>query len=566
MRRIQVHEIEPEEIFLDSTNLPGLDSSQFEGRVERPLSRMALSSVGIVFVLAVLVFLGKMFSLQIVHGDDYASLSRENRLDRSVIFATRGVIYDRNSTPLAWNESAGTSTATTTYALRHYTERPGFSHVLGFVRYPRKDSSGLWWREEYAGVSGVEFSYDSTLRGVNGSELIEENALGEIRRAHIVDPPTTGGDVTLTISADVQEKLSRMLTDHARRNNFRGGAAVIMDVHTGELLALTSFPEYDNNAFARGDSHVIAATHNDARSPNLHRAIAGLYAPGSIVKPIFASAALNENIISPEKEIISTGELLLPNPYNPEKPSRFRDWKAHGYVDMRAALAVSSDIYFYVVGGGFGGQMGLGIEKIEEYARRFGLGDITGIFLGGEEEGVIPTPEWKARVFGDDPWRIGDTYITTIGQFGFQITPLQAVVYTAALANGGARVTPSVFGVAHTRTHTGISNEHLQIVREGMRAAVSSEHESRTARALDMTDLTIAAKTGTAELGERNQYMNSWVIGFWPYENPKYSFAVVLERAPAGTLSGAAPAMRPFFEWLVAEKPEYVNEVIGVRD
>jgi cell division protein FtsI/penicillin-binding protein 2 len=172
------------------------------------------------------------------------------------------------------------------------------------------------------------------------------------------------------------------------------------------------------------------------------------------------------------------------------------------------------------------------------------------------------------EIFGEDePWRLGDTYITSIGQFGFQITVLQAVRFVSAIANGGTLVTPHVrqkprsllFAFESSEHSVGISDDYLRVAREGMRDAVSSHWESRTARALDMSGIEIAAKTGTAELGERNQFMNSWVVGFWPASNPKYAFAVVLEKAPAGTLSGAAPAMRGFFEWLIHNKKEYVE-------
>ena len=168
---------------------------------------------------------------------------------------------------------------------------------------------------------------------------------------------------------------------------------------------------------------------------------------------------------------------------------------------------------------------------------------------------MIPTPEWKKEMFEGDEWRLGDTFITAIGQFGFQITPLQAVRFTAALA-GGELLTPRIAPGPVTAAPVGITEEHLQVAREGMRDAVV---DGGTAAALNIAGIEIAGKTGTAEVGERKQFMNSWVVGFWPASEPKYAFAVVLERAPAGTLSGASPGMRAFFEWLIAEKPEYVD-------
>lgn len=571
-RSRHVREIAPEDIFLDSSNLPGLSRGQFEGRVEKPVAVAPIFAVGICFALVVAGFGYRAFSLQVVSGETYANISKENTLDRSLIFATRGVIYDRRGEELAWNEAqiaSTTAVASTSlpvqvgdsFALRVYTDSPGLSHVLGFVQYPKADAKGNWWREEYAGISGAELSYESMIAGENGSAVIETNARGEVERENIVIPPKNGADLTLSIDAELQSKLYSTLWSHAQTHGFKGGAAVIMDVHTGELLALTSFPEYSNAAFVNGDTDAVRAASNDPRTPLLNRAVSGLYTPGSIVKPMFAIAALEEGIIDPSKEIVSTGALTVPNPYNPELPTVFRDWAAHGAVDMRRAIAVSSDVYFYVIGGGFGAQKGLGIYKIDEYARLFGLASTTGIDLRGDTAGIIPTPEWKEEIFGaDDPWRVGNTYHTAIGQYGFQITPLHAVRFTAAIANGGKLLKPQLLANSTPEfSELGLDEANIEVAREGMRMAVSSSLARATVRSLNIPGIEIAGKTGTAELGVRNEFMNSWSVGYWPAENPKYAFAVVLERAPAGTLSGASPGLVPFFHWLVAERPEYVK-------
>jgi len=570
----KTHEIAPDEIFLDSSNLLDRDERQFEARVVRPVAPRAIAGIGIVFALILILFVGQAFNLEVVRGAAYADISRSNRLDRSVVFATRGLIFDRAGRELAWNDTHSytssilpdedletSQTSLETFARRSYIDLPGLSHVLGFIRYPRSDAAGVWWREEYAGVSGVELAFNDILGGINGSSMTETNARGEIQQQNIVLHPRDGRDITLSIDAQLQSKLYTLLSTHATRQGFQSAVAVIMDVNTGELLALTSFPEYDNVAFTEGDSVAITAVSASERAPLLNRAIAGLYAPGSIVKPIFAVAALAEKIISPETQILSTGAITVPNPYDPSKPSVFRDWTVHGLVDMRTAIAVSSDEYFYTIGGGYGAQKGLGIAKLDEYSRRFGLGEPTGIAILGEESGIIPTPEWKEQVFGpDDPWRIGNTYHTAIGQYGFQVTPIQAVRFTSAIANGGKLLVPQLIASSTPQyTDLQISDEYLQIVREGMRLAVTSTRSDATVKSLNMSGIQIAAKTGTAEVGSKNQWMNSWSIGYWPSDNPQYAYAVVLERAPAGTLSGAAPGLRPFFEWLVANKPEYIH-------
>ncbi|MBM3261727.1 hypothetical protein FJY93_04935 [Candidatus Kaiserbacteria bacterium] len=586
----QIHEIAPDEVFLDSSNLPGLNATQFEGRVERPLSSRSIAMVGIVFIILSAVFGGRAYFLQVTHGARYAEISKNNTLRRSVIFATRGVIYDRTGFELAWNtpqeseihstpstlstssgqvdsspegrgsSRAGQAATSSPYALRAYTSLPGLSHLIGYVKYPKADAKGNWWQEEYIGVSGTEFVFDSILAGENGSSQVETDAHGRVERKNIVTPPRDGDELRLSINADIQSKLYTTLWAHAQKHNFQGGAAVIMDVHTGEVIALTSFPEYDHTAFTNGDRSIIQKQSTSVSKPLLNRAVSGLYAPGSIIKPIFAAAALNEKIISPDKQINSVGKITIPNPYDPDKPSIYRDWTVHGWVDMRTAIAVSSDEYFYTIGGGYGGQQGLGIARLDSYAKLFGLGSTTGIALNGEQDGIIPTPEWKEQVFPGDPWRLGNTYHTAIGQYGFQVTPIQAVRFTAAIGNGGKLLTPHLIASSTPEyTDIGIPDEYLQIVREGMRLAVTSDRHDATAKSLYIGGIKIAGKTGTAQVGARNEWMNSWSVGFWPADHPRYAYAVVLERAPAGTAAGASPALQPFFYWLIANHPEYLE-------
>ena len=561
-RTKKIREIAPDEIFLDASNLPGHDTRQFEGRVERPVSRRAVAGVGAVFVLIALVFSGRAFSLEVVQGSSYALISQNNTLDRSILFATRGVIYDRTGQELAWNVPQPDATSTVdTYALRQYTSAPGFSLLLGFISYPQQDKSGIWWREEYTGVSGVESSYNPSLNGVNGSQMIETDAHGRVQRTDLISPPQPGKNLTLAIDADMQAALYHALVSGAKVDGFEGGAGIIMDVRTGELLSLTSFPEYDHQAFQNGDAAAVSAAAHSPYAPMLDRAIGGLYTPGSIVKPMYAAGALDSGIISPDKEIISTGKLVVPNPYDPAHPSIFNDWTVHGPIDMKTAIAVSSDEYFYTIGGGFGDQKGLGIAGLDKYAKLFGLDTPTGIDLAGEQTGIIPSPEWKQKVFGaDGQWYLGDTYHTAIGQFGFQITPIEAVRYVAAIANGGKLLTPQLLASSTPQfAQLSVPDSDLAIVRAGMRLAVTSTRKDATVKEFNIPGIDLAAKTGTAQLGSHNQWVNSWVIGFWPADNPKYAFAVVLEKGPAYETFNAASSMVSFFNWLVANHPEYAK-------
>ncbi len=564
-KRGRIKEIAPDEIFLDSSNLPAHERSQFEGRVVPALSRRSIFGVGIAFALIACAFGAQAFNLQVVHGSSYADISLNNTLKESVIFATRGLILDRNGKELAWNEAAfnadGSPSTSTPYALRRYTSTSGFADLLGYVRYPKADAQGVWWREEYTPMAGIEYAYDATLAGVNGASVVETDAHGKVERQDLVVPPQNGTNLTLTIDADVQSQLYDALVAQAQRQGFRAGAGVIMDVRTGKLLALTTFPQYDDNAFNAGDATAVRAAFTDPRTPMLDRAIGGLYAPGSIMKTIFAAGALDAGIISPDKQIDSVGRITIPNPYDPAHPYIFNDWTAHGWIDMRTALAVSSDEYFYTIGGGYGDQKGLGISGLDKYAAMFGLGTTTGISLPGEQAGVIPSPAWKARMFPNDPtWRLGDTYHTGIGQYGFQITPIQAVRYAAAIANGGKLFTPQ-FTASSTPQSTQISipDADLQVVREGMRLAVTSTRKDATVGVLNIPGIDIAAKTGTAQIGTHNQFVNSWSIGFWPADNPHYAYAVVLEQGPSTETAGAAPALAPFFQWLIANAPQYLQ-------
>jgi penicillin-binding protein 2 len=274
-----------------------------------------------------------------------------------------------------------------------------------------------------------------------------------------------------------------------------------------------------------------------------------------------ALAALEEGIIDPETKILSTGSISIPNPYDPKQVTIFKDWKAHGWVNLREALAVSSDVYFYAIGGGYEKQKGLGIAKIDDYVKKFGLGQATGIKFLSEETGVIPTPEWKAKVFNGEAWRLGNTYHTAIGQYGFQVTPIQMVKAVAGIATSGRLITPTILKLAKGdqvqsgSLITGIKEANYQIVREGMRMAVTSGIST----SLNVPEVKLAVKSGTAELGVSKKYVNSWITGFFPYESPRYAFAIVMEKGGRDNLIGASVVMRQTLDWIIANASEYLK-------
>ncbi len=573
-RRRYENSLDPDEVLLDASNFPGFNTSQFEGRLELPISRRTGWTVVIVICLIVTAFSWRLFLLQVKAGPVYAERAENNTLRHTTIFAERGIIKDRNGVPLAWNES---NPDNPDFAKRVYTDIPGLSHLLGYVKYPSKDTSGAYYSEAYEPKDGLELFADEKITGHNGVKIEETNAKGETVSQNVVEAPRAGETLTLSIDSELTSELYKAMQALSAKIGFTGAAGALMDLRTGEIIALTSFPEYDSNVFTEGkDTKGINATLANKQNPFLNRFTDGLYTPGSIVKPFLGVGALNEGLITPQDKILSTGSISVPNPYDPTKKSVFVDWKAHGWVDLKRAIAVSSNVYFYEVGGGFEDQKGLGIGRIEKYLRLFGLGEPlsdteTGGYLSGVE-GVIPNPEWKAKVFNGEAWRLGDTYHTAIGQYGVQFTPIQMLRAVATIADDGVMphltlLKKAVASSTDARLHDSnneppvvasktaekvldIPIEHFRSVKEGMRLGVLEG----IAVALNIPGVHFAAKTGTAEIDAAKKYVNSWVIGFMPYESPRYAFTMVMERGPYSNTIGASSVARTFFEWMTVNK------------
>lgn len=550
-------EIDPDEIFLDSQNLPQFDNQQFEGRLEKPITSRTVVVLGIFFVLIGFLFMGRLGILQIKKGTAYAERSENNSLNKKPIFAHRGIIYDRNNKELAWNEEAQNGDA---YPHRAYIATPGFAHVLGYMSYPQKDKNGFYYKVEAEGKDGVEKYFNTQLSGVNGLKIEETDAQGNSLSENATNPPIDGQNLVLSIDAGIQAKLYEAIASYTGPGAYRGGAGVVMDIRSGEIIALTSYPEYSPTVLSLGDDvEKINEYFHDSRKPFLNRAVAGSYTPGSIVKPFIGVAALNEGVINATKNILSNGSISIPNPYFPDQKSVFKDHGVFGYVDMQKAIAISSDVYFYEIGGGFQDQPGLGIAKIDNYARLFGIAEETHVNLPGEISGVIPTPEWKEKNFKGDAWRVGDTYNTSIGQYGFQVTPIQMVRAVGALANKGTLVVPTILknnGVideTSTTPITGIKNDVYGTVHAGMRRVITEG----TAQILNVPYIKVAGKTGTAQVGISKQNINSWIVGFFPYENPKYAFVVLMDYAPKNTTFAASHVMRKVLDYIAEAKQSY---------
>jgi penicillin-binding protein 2 len=553
-------DIDPDEIFLDSKNLPNFNQQQFEGRLEKAIPKSSIYFLEIFFVVVALAFIYKVGNLQIRHGEAYFTKSQNNTLSQQPIFADRGLIYDRNGVQLAWNTWNASDPAKFSPPLRSYITDPGFGLLLGYVSSPAVDSAGHYWQDSFIGRDGVEKSYNTDLTGQNGVHITETDVSGKVQSENVVSEPTPGKNVTLSIDAGIQEQMYKSIVAMAENSSFSGGAGVLMDIKTGELLALTSYPEYNPTILSAGqDKATISQYFSDSRKVFLNRALSGLYTPGSIVKPFIGYGALAENVVSPLKQIFANGSISVPNPYVANKPTIFKDHGSFGFVDMEQAIELSSDVYFYEIGGGYQGQPGLGIANIDTYMKDFGIGQKTGIDLGGEKDGIIPSPAWKAKTFNNEPWRLGDTYNTSIGQYGFQVTPIQMVRAVAGIANDGVMPTPHIrlddTTMNAKTTVIPVNTTDMQVIKEGMRMVVTGG----TGRALNLPSVAVAAKSGTAQVGLGNTNTNSWIVGFFPYDNPKYAFAVLMERGPKAASGNATQVMSEVINYMSVYKSSYLQ-------
>ncbi|HET9641646.1 MAG TPA: penicillin-binding transpeptidase domain-containing protein, partial [Candidatus Paceibacterota bacterium] len=448
-RRIVDPEIAPDEIFLDASNAPHFDRGRLEGRLEKPLSPQTftwtLGMLGLLFM----VLVGRAWNLQVANGASFAAQSAHNSLKVVTLFAPRGVIVDRNGTVIAENSQKDDGSVDRLYPY------VSLSPILGYVSYPKKDSQGNYYDTTETGVAGLEQAFNNMLAGSNGQILTEMDVGGGVRSEGTIIPAKQGETLKLTVDAEMQQALWKAVSSTASAKRFLAGAGVVLDVHSGAIRAIVSYPSYDSNVMSDGSpAATIASYSSNAGRPFYDHAVQGVYAPGSIVKPLVSAGALTDGLITPNTVINDPGFLSLPDPYHPGKTFIYKGWKALGPVDVKKAIAWSSDVFFYTVGGGFGNQKGLGIDRLAYWYRSFGLGDTTNSGIPGEASGLIPTPEWKQQVF-KEPWYLGDTYFTAIGQYSMQVTPIQMARAIAAVANGGRLYAPTVLA-GHPPTFTNV--------------------------------------------------------------------------------------------------------------
>ena len=574
---------------------------------------------------AVLAALGlRMRQMQVEQADEFRLLAEENRINMRLIAPARGLIFDRNGAPVAENtqnyrivivrEDAGdvdeviarlrqliiidpeeleralremkrrspfvpitltdqrswediATVAVNAPALpgitpdvgltRSYPLAEDFSHIVGYVGPVSdydlsriEDNDPLLQIPKFQiGKTGVENKFERDLRGKAGSKRIEVNAAGRVMRELGRDAGTPGANLQLTVDAGLQNFVEARLTLE------ESAAAVVMDPRNGDLLAVGSAPTFDPNAFVRGISVAdYAGLTDNLYRPLANKAVQGAYPPGSTFKMVVAMAALDYGLITPNDTAYCPGFTTLGD-------RRFHCWKrgGHGYVDLEKSLQQSCDVYYYDLA------QKVGVDKIAETARRFGLGERFDIPMSAVTSGTMPDKAWKRERYGTE-WLVGDSLNASIGQGFVLASPLQMAVMTARLASGNSivpRLVKSVDGIEaeiEGATPMGFNENHLRLVRKGMYSVTNTRRGTGFNVRIDDDRMRLAGKSGTSQVrnitaAERARGVTQnadlpWerrdhalFVAYAPYENPTHAAAVVVEHGSAGS-SVAGPVAR----------------------
>jgi penicillin-binding protein 2 len=463
---------------------------------------------------------------------------------------------------------------------RHYPFGPMAVHALGYVAAISEQDLKRIDLDSYAGTSligklGVEGAYESELHGTRGYREVLVNAAGRpVERQGAYTPklatrqPVAGADLILSVDMRVQRAAEDALSG-------KRGAAIAIDPHSGDVIALASTPGFDPNAFARGlTTKQYDALQNDIDKPLINRALRGAYPPGSTVKPFFALAALKYGVMTPDQTIFCPGHFSLPG-----SSHQFRDWKpkGHGTVSMRHAIQQSCDVYFYTVANR------LGIDRMHDFMITFGFGELTGIDIPGEKPGLMPSTEWKRRTYkraAEQVWFPGETISVGIGQGYMLATPMQLAHAISGIASRGQIFRPRlVTGVRPAGSMavtprevqpepplTAVTADQWSVIVEGLELATGPGGTAAAATA--GSPYKIAGKTGSAQvftIGQNEKYNEKQVsermldhalfISFAPAEDPKLAVAVFVENGKHGG-STAAPIARKIFDaYLLPDKP-----------
>ncbi len=518
--------------------------------------------LGLVF----LVLLTRTLDLQIVRGEYFKGLADDNRMREVSIIAKRGDILASGGEVIAQSSevkkeiildseagfikrAVGNSHSDNlvTEWKRHYPEGQVFAHALGYIGEVNEKELGKVAAEcpekgavklgDLTGRGGIEETYDCTLRGVNGAELIEVDARGQKVRTLGRKLPQDGGNITTSLHIGLQKLITAQMQG-------KSGGVVVLD-KDAKILALVSSPSFDPNAFiSPGDNYLVNNILHEASLPLLNRTISGSYHPGSIYKPIVALGALENGVISEDFKYEDTGSIVVNSPYG---NFSFSNWYylqyggKEGEIGITRALARSTDTFFYKVG-----EM-LGPEAMAEWSRRFGLDDVTGIKLPGEVSGLVPDPSWKEAALGER-WFLGNTYNTSIGQGDLAVTPLAIAAALTAVTNGGRKCTPQLVQNDEPQCEDlGLTTKFTDIVKKGMVEACTTGGTGYTF--FDFADkygVQVACKTGTAQ--NVNKDPHSWFFAFAPLDNPEIFAVVLVEEGGEGS-KVAGPIARTIFDY-----------------
>ncbi len=573
-----------------SISSESMDDAPFIGN---RFSKRKRRNISIFISVIFIIFISRLFFMQVIHGESFESLSENNRFVERIDPAERGVITDRNGEIIAFNTpvfnimaDAYISTLegeeidniigeltdlipslskedlyntlqdeherefvlvqevekehalslmsslhsidglrVTKGSRRSYItdQIPSLSHVIGYTAIINADEYESLDHDyriiDHIGKSGIEQFYEEMLRGQNGIERFEVNAQGIPQRVINYTESMDGLDMQLSLDIDFQSRIEDILSENLSGSEANRAAVIAMNPNNGEVYALVSWPAFDSNSFTEGISQSeYNSLIENPDNPLFHRAISGELPSGSTIKTIYAAAALEEGIVTPLTTFSSTGGLQV-------GPRFFPDWRAggHGITNMYHAIADSVNTYFYIIGGGYDDFAGMGVEKLTDYARLYGLGSKTGIDLPGESEGFLPSKEWKERVKGER-WFIGDTYNVSIGQGDVLVTPLQIARATAVFANEGHLVTPILNMSRESEKHQILDEDTAQIIKDGMRRTVTAG----SAMSLNTLNVEVAGKTGTAQWSSVKT-PHSWFTGFAPYDNPEIVITIITE-------------------------------------
>tara|TARA_Y100001970_G_scaffold21168_1_gene24076 strand:- start:931 stop:2844 length:1914 start_codon:yes stop_codon:yes gene_type:complete len=463
---------------------------------------------------------------------------------------------------------------------RSYPFNESYSHVLGYVAYASKEdlSSSEIINERHVpglrvGKNGLEKTFENELIGTNTVQRFEVNAYGKRINQLEVQNGNQGNSLRITIDTEIQNFTNELLAGEA-------GSISVMDIFTGEIVAMNSSPSFNPNDFLYGiGSKKWKDLNSNPFKPLINKTISGLYSPGSTIKPIVALSALEHDVIKPSMQVFCSDSIDF-------YEQKFHCWKkkGHGYMTLKNAIKQSCDIYFYEVA------RLLGVDRLNETAKKFGLGKIVlDNFFDNEKKGVFPSTKWKKEAIGQN-WYLGETLITGIGQGYIQSTPLQLTLMTAQLANGGNKIYPTLIPVnknidqikremASNEDYDLPSNhpplvrnkENVKFVLDAMFKSTNEVYGTSYSSRIEDPKYQFAGKTGTAQVKriteaerELDRKLNqipykerdhAWYIAFGPYKNPRYAMTVLVEHGGSGS-SAAAPIAKKLFKKIIDRHEE----------